>query len=304
MRTIPFISLICLLTLAAPAQADTLETVVARLNALEAHNQRLADENAALKKRVERLEGGGNHVVARAADVPSVIVTGSAVVPTSGHLSDAAPPQAERPRGFSWSGAYAGVHAGGGRGDVAMLETDIGVPFDLRDDVGTSGPVGGVQVGVNRQFGNLVVGAELGLSGANITGTNDTACFVDPFVPLQSRCESRVNWLVTALARVGYAHNRWLAYATAGWSIAGADHTMTFDDPVTPLSNRQSDVLDGFTYGAGANYALTDHVILGMEYLHADLKGRGAVLGSPVLLGKAERDVDLDLGRARLDFKF
>lgn len=309
MRNFIFVTLAVAIAWPTSARADEAvhRQILQRLGALEQQNKRLADENAALRERVGRLEA--SRTVEVAGGERSHVETTGAVVATSAELPGApAAHYPDRPsdrlRSFSWSGAYAGVHGGGAWGDLEMRETDLGFPFTFRDEYRSSGGLGGVQVGVNRQFGNLVLGGEIAISGANITGDKGDDCLIGPLAPIASRCETRVNWMASALAKVGYAHHRWLGYGMAGWSIAGADHTLTLDDPFGAISNRQNDVLDGFTYGLGGSHALTDSIVLGVEYLHADLKSRGQVLGSPILVGKAQRDVDLDIGRAHLNLRF
>jgi outer membrane immunogenic protein len=286
--------------------------VVARLNALEKRNSQLAEENAALKQRVSRLESTHSPAVAqvepatKAPNSSQTTVTTSAVVPTSARLETGSIERASQPEpAFSWTGAYVGVHGGGGWGDLSFSDSIPTVPFvveTFRDDLDASGVVGGVQLGANRQFGNLVVGGELSVSGASISGSN-SACFADAMLGLVSECKARVNWLVTGLARLGYAHDRWLVSGAAGWSVAGAEYDAVFDVGV-PVPSGSSETLSGFTYGAGFNYALTRSVSLGVEYLHADLSADGhAFLGDLFGAGKGERDLDLNIGRAQLNVK-
>lgn len=291
---------------ATPTLADPMAEVVARLDALEKRNSQLAEENSALKQRVSRLEN--SHVPAVAKGEPDkastssqTTVATSAVVPTSARLETGSIATASRPEpAHSWTGAYVGVHGGGGWGDLAYRDSLVLFDETFRDGLDAAGFVGGVQLGGNRQFGNLVVGGELSVSGAGITGS-DAACFAD--LVLDGKCETRVNWLVTGLARLGYAHDRWLFSGTAGWSVAGADYALALDAG-GPVSFGTSETLNGFTYGAGFNYALTRSVSFGVEYLHADLSADGhAFVGGLVGFGTGERDLDLNIGRAQLNVK-
>lgn len=304
---------ICVLVLSAsPGRADPLADVVARLDALEKRNDELAKENASLRDRVAKLEGSANAAPAEVSSAtvgrnatPVVTVTTSAVIPTSAHYPNSATaPSLVPERAFSWSGAYVGVHGGGGWSDVAFSEIPT-VPFvveTFRDDLKSSGGLGGIQLGANKQFGNWVVGGELSVSGAGLSGKNH-ACLDDPFLGIDAQCETRINWLVTGLARLGYAHDRWLVSGSAGWTVAGAEHEFALDAGV-PVSTGYSETLDGFTYGVGFNYALTRTVTLGVEYLHADLQAEGSgFLSSLIGFGKGARDVDLDIARAQLNVK-
>ena len=290
---------------ATPSFADPMAEVVARLNALEKRNDQLAQENAALKQRVSRLEGSASPVVAevesetRVTNSAPTTMTTAAVIPTSARFETGSIERAPQPEPrFTWSGAYVGVHGGGGSGDLSFSDTVPVFPVEtFRDSLEASGAVGGVQLGANKQFGSWVVGGELSVSGARISGS-DSACFDDPTLALDAECKARVNWLVTGLARLGYAHDRWLFSGAAGWSVAGAEYDIILDAG-GPVPFGSSETLGGFTYGAGVNYALTQSVSLGVEYLRADLAAEG--LG--IVGGKGERDLDLNIGRAQLNVK-
>ena len=225
-------------------------------------------------------------------------MTTAAVIPTSARFETGSIERAPQPEPrFTWSGAYVGVHGGGGSGDLSFSDTVPAFVETFRDSLEASGGLGGVQLGANKQFGNLVVGGELGVSGARISGSN-RACFEDQTLAPNDECEARVNWLVTGLARLGYVHDRWLVSGAAGWSVAGAEYDFILDAGV-PIPFGSSETLSGFTYGAGINYALTQSVSLGVEYLRADLAAEG--LG--IVGGKGERDLDLNIGRAQLNVK-
>lgn len=307
MRIQIIIGLFVVIFSATPGVADPMADVIARLNALEKRNDQLIQENAALKQRVSRLESSYAPAVAqvepetKAANSSQTTITTSAVVPTSARFETGSIERASRPEPtLSWTGAYVGVHGGGGWGDLSFSDNVVDT---FRDGLDASGVVGGVQLGANKQFGKLVVGGELSVSGASISGSN-SACFADAMLGLDAECTARVNWLVTGLARLGYAHDRWFVSGAAGWSVAGAEYDFSLDagGPVLPYGF--SETLSGFTYGAGFNYALTRSVSLGVEYLHADLSADGhAFLGGLAVIGKGGRDLDLDIGRAQLNVK-
>ena len=221
---------------------------------------------------------------------------------------------------FSWSGVYIGVNGGMGSGDSdvteglpligATLPLPFTIPTEHSSTYGAAGGIGGVQLGVNKQMGNFVVGGELGLDGADINGSSDSDCFgvsslLAPLTAVNVTCSSEVTWVATALAKLGYAHGPWMFYGTAGWAVAGVDHELSVDVPVVPLTVAfaQQDTADGFAVGGGGEVALTDTVSLGLEYLHADLesKGEGLLLGGAITTG--DRDIDLDIFRARLNFR-
>jgi outer membrane immunogenic protein len=213
---------------------------------------------------------------------------------------------------------YGGIHAGGAWGDSNLTENLpnlLGIlPPSISSSHEVDGAIGGVHVGVNKQFGNIVLGGELRLSGADISGSTGD-CFgltslvntVAPGVATVG-CDSSVNWMASAVARLGYAWDRWMVYGNVGWAVAGVDHTATLavDPTLLPLSLSwgANDTADGITYGGGVEFALTNSVLLGVEYTRTELEadGEGLLLGG--LLTTGSRDINLDEIKARLSFKF
>ena len=150
---------------------------------------------------------------------------------------------------FSWSGVYLGANLGYGWAD-----TNVG-----GDD---NGFFGGGQIGYNYEFDNhLVLGIEGDMDATGMEfGGND------------------VDYALSGRARLGYAFDRWMPYATGGVAYAKAGG---FKDT-------------GWVAGAGVEWAATDHIIPGIEYLHygfSDFDHTGV-------------DADADVIRARLNFKF
>ena len=217
--------------------------------------------------------------------------------------------------GHSWSGVYFGGHLGYGWNDVELTEnlsvTIGGVqppPFPLKSSHDAHGWLGGVHLGAMKQFGSLVVGTEINLDGANINGSGANCLGITTLIPqVGSTCETEVNWMVTALSRLGVAFDHFLVYGTAGWAIAGVDHRLSLNIPTQPaigLKWAQQDVADGLALGAGLEWAISKDVLLGLQYLHVNLdaKGEGLALGG--VLTHGTRDLDLNVVTARLSFKW
>jgi len=183
------------------------------------------------------------------------------------------------PAAFSWSGVYGGAHGGYGWGDSEIDETtSLSTVFQGSHDV--EGGLGGVHLGMNKQFGNFVAGAELRLSGAQIDGSSNECIGAggNQFVGGgdQLACETQVNWIATALARLGYAQNRWLVYGTLGWAVAGVKYETTLIDPLIriPLGG-VNETNDGIAFGGGFEYAFSNSVIVGVEYTRINLDNGG-----------------------------
>jgi outer membrane immunogenic protein len=131
------------------------------------------------------------------------------------------------PQSFDWSGLYAGVHAGYGWGNLGGVDLD--------------GFLGGVQVGANWHLSrNWVIGVEVDFAGTDI-GTGGL----------------RQDWLFTARARLGYAFDRVLVYATAG--VAATD-----------FNNAAISGFVGGIYGVGIEYAFARNWSAKVEYLYVD----------------------------------
>ena len=170
---------------------------------------------------------------------------------------------------FTWTGFYAGVHAGYGWAD---LETDITRSFDGGDQ--PDGFFGGGQIGYNYQFANQVV---LGIEAdASFADLKDDRKFRDTNGDLYMEFgpETRITALGTVRARAGYAVDRFLPYVTGGFAWANAKSglgvgTNVPDFPVFGFSD--SHVFTGWTVGAGVEYAVTNNITAKVEYLYADL---------------------------------
>ncbi|MGN6467568.1 MAG: outer membrane protein [Rhizobiaceae bacterium] len=125
-----------------------------------------------------------------------------------------------------------------------------------------NGFVGGGQLGYNYEFGNhLVLGIEGDMDATGMEfGGND------------------VDYTITGRGRLGYAFDRWMVYGTGGVAYAKAGG---FNDT-------------GWVAGGGVEWAATDHIMPGIEYLHYgfhDFDNTGV-------------NADADVIRARIDFKF
>ena len=178
------------------------------------------------------------------------------------------------PPAFTWTGFYVGANAGYGWGNVnANGWTNLG---DL------DGFVGGGQVGYNYQMGQFVVGLEADLQGADLSSGNNLGLL-----------RVKTDYFGTVRARVGVAFDRFMPYVTGGWAYGNVKTSV----PLFGISTDRSHT-GGWALGGGLEYAVTNNIIAGVEYLYVDL-GDKRVLGSNVKLG-----TDFSVVRARLSYKF
>jgi outer membrane immunogenic protein len=217
---------------------------------------------------------------------------------------------AAAPESVQWTGFYVGGQLGG-----AWSESDW--RYHNPNWFNTSGPdllftrfgfdgngvIGGGQLGFNYQSGAWVFGVEGSLAAASLDSSRKS-----PVFPESDIYSTRAGSLATVTGRVGYAQDRWLVYAKAGW--AGADVELDLFDRETPVRARSEEWADGWTVGGGAEYAFGQHVSLGMEYDYADLgTGRhstgcncpsGVGGGTPIVDG----DIAIQSVTARLNYRF
>ncbi len=184
---------------------------------------------------------------------------------TAAFSADLAPapvePEAPVVLPFSWTGFYAGANVGyafGGQDRVGIRNPDfIG-------DIGKLNPkgfLGGLQVGYNYQFDNIVVGLEADFQGAQIKDSVNGSIDGTP-----GHARSDIKWYGTLRPRLGYAYDRFLIYATGGLAYGNIEYKLRFDD----AGFKSTDTRVGWTAGAGLEYAFTDNLSGRIEYQYVD----------------------------------
>ncbi len=180
---------------------------------------------------------------------------------------------------FTWTGFYVGANAGYGWGNVnANGFANVG---DL------DGFVGGGQVGYNYQIGQFVIGAEADFQGADLSSGDNLGLL-----------NVKTEWYGTVRARAGVAFDRFLVYATGGWAYGNVK--TSFPGLFGPFAlNSDRTHTGGFAVGGGVEYAFTNNLIGGVEYMYVDLgeKNIATLPGNKV-------GTDFSVVRARLSYKF
>ena len=166
---------------------------------------------------------------------------------------------------FNWTGFYAGVHGGYGWGDVDYSFNDDGhYNDDAGDKFGHSvgGGVFGGQIGYNYQINNVVVGIAGSLSWSDIGKSGVVSPFDDDDI-----WETKVDWYGTVTPRIGYAFDRAQIFAKGGLAVGRVSNYVHDNSDYV----KAKDTRTGWTVGAGAEYAVTNNVLLGLEYNYVDL---------------------------------
>jgi outer membrane immunogenic protein len=253
-------------------------------------------------------------------------------------VRSAPPPYVAAVPVFTWTGFYVGVNAGWGwqdnnSGDVFVPAGTFVAPF-----VGVSGVVsrgggdddgfvGGAQIGYNWQFGSFVVGLEADIQGADFGGEN-VAAFVPTGFPntfIATTSGSSFDWFGTVRARVGFAIDRLLVYATGGFAYAengGNNNNCSFVGGVGGAFCNNDDWNTGWALGGGIEWALpvnwfgSSAVTFGLEglWVSLDQNSNNGFVGTyvtpagavtPVFVANTDEDeADFAVFRAKLNFKF
>ncbi|AXS39895.1 outer membrane beta-barrel protein [Breoghania sp. L-A4] len=190
----------------------------------------------------------------------------------SAHASD------ERPV-WDWNGVYMGAHAGWVGSDVRWTDNtgNWWAPPGFTHSASDNGFIGGGQVGILRQQGNIVGGLELSVSGAS-GGTRAAS----PFFPAIDTYKTEIDTLVSVTGRLGYAFGDWLPYVQGGYAGGMVSMRNTsgagFFGCAVPCVYDSSQWQHGFTLGGGVDYRISDNIALGVNYRYANL-GNHAYIG-------------------------
>lgn len=166
---------------------------------------------------------------------------------------------------YDWTGAYGGVFLGYGSGQSRHCDGPTcagGAPTFPAPS--SSGALGGVTLGYNFQSNNLVYGAELDHAFMRLRGT--AASTATYGCGGADGCRTNINSMTSLRARLGYAQDRTLVFATAGMAHirgkggvdAGPHGSFSFTTPVL---------------GAGIEHAITDRMSIKGEVFHTLRKG-------------------------------
>lgn len=205
-------------------------------------------------------------------------------------------------QGYRWGGLYIGASAG-------WIGSDINVDWGpgagprafTHDD---SGAFFGGHIGIQHQWNQLVIGAEMTVggrafdnSGAYATGSPQSGCPNPNFT-----CQARVDGMMVMIGgRLGWAFNNFLLYGQGGYATADVD-TNAFFTATGAVEHTTSRRHDGYYVGGGLEYALTPNWIVGIDYRHVELDAK---LHTSVPAGFAVKGIDAtsDIVTARVTFK-
>lgn len=227
---------------------------------------------------------------------------------------------------YNWGGWYVGGNVGYGWGansDPAVSFTDPGpcapcagyagyfaAGGNVTPDIQQKGVIGGLQLGYNWMASpNWVAGlvTDLQASGLKASATNT----VTPpgFIVSNQTNNVQTDWFGTFRAKLGFAQNNWLLYASGGVAYGRVKTSGNFTFPTYPAmwAGSNSTTKAGWAAGAGVDYGLTSNWTIGVEYLYIDLGRVSYTDTGPIApastLTIANRAA-INITRATLNYKF
>jgi len=239
---------------------------------------------------------------------------------------------------MSWTGFYVGGSLGWHRVDSGSY---VATPLDAattafwattctaggscnpsRGAASGDGAIGGLQAGYNWQSSNFVAGIEVDVMGSTAGATRSNQelnpVLLGASTAWRGIASTNVEWMSTVRGRLGVVLSQtFLAYVTGGLAVAGVERdwsqAFTTNSAVygsTAGHNRTTQ--SGWTIGGGAEWALTNRVTLGAEYLFVSLGGQnfGASFVPASISSAANSnfgiragDVDNHIARLKVNFK-
>ena len=189
------------------------------------------------------------------------------------------------PPPFSWTGFYLGAEGGYGWGRESYTDNVFG-PVSYNPQGGIFGGV----LGYRYQIGQFVLGAEGTAAWADL---NDSVSGGGISETLKTRA------LYTATGQVGYAIGQALLYAKGGWADAYIRNDLNAPGVLAASATQDA---NGWTVGAGVDYAIVQNVVFGVEYDHIDLDYRSFATPVQVVTSPSRYTIDQVVGR--LTYKF
>lgn len=237
---------------------------------------------------------------------------------------------------FTWSGFYAGIHAG-----YAFSGSDSDTLFDFtgffnptgtpgtntfrdtfEDDAGfIGGQVGALFEVAPYGAGSIVLGAEADASYVFSNSdelqrdfTNAQLGFTQgaPGAPaLRINREVGIDVIGHGRLIAGVSSGRLMGYVAGGIAFSDADFDGTVFDITNPAAPQAVGTITadggdvGYTIGAGANYAFADNAFVNLDYRYTDLGDQDITLAlNNTAPTTVQRDLDFHQVRIGLNYKF
>jgi opacity protein-like surface antigen/outer membrane receptor protein involved in Fe transport len=208
------------------------------------------------------------------------------------------------PGRYNWTGFHVGIDGGYGWATSSGSLTDATGVALTPYNYSVSGPFAGTFVGGDYQFGRFVLGAEGDWQWGNLTGNNQAGS------PITAPTGTFPGFLASTTTkdygsirgRFGIALDRFLVFGTAGWAWGNPSTSYALLGS-GPFATNGGNLINGWTAGAGVDYALTKNVSARIEYRYSDL-GTSSLLNAPTNSGEVGNKVPISDVRVGFAFKF
>lgn len=163
--------------------------------------------------------------------------------------------------GQKWDGLFLGVHAGANNLNTDFTSTAPAAAATTNVDNSKWSLAAGGHIGIQKRFDDFVVGAEISYTG--LSGRGKTTKF---FGGQNRDFLIRQDGVAAATIRVGIVMDDFLLYAKGGVIGSKINIDMNRSSDGSPQV-RSSGWEYGFTLGAGAEYAVSENITVGLEYM-------------------------------------
>jgi len=222
-----------------------------------------------------------------------------------------------------WNGFYVGASAGGawGSGDFATSAGEVtassyfsderNIAFIERDTSGrsrSSAFSGGLQLGANQRFNQIVFGAEIDFGAFDLNGSRSGAGVPYhnfPNLLYTASASYSTDWLLTGRGRLGWlATPNTLLYFTGGLALSDVKASNNFFDKsaITGIilargASSNTRTKAGYTLGGGVEASLWGPWSIKAEYLYVDLGkvSTSGIIVPPVGPTRSPLDTSVDL---------
>jgi outer membrane immunogenic protein len=179
-----------------------------------------------------------------------------------------------QPAPVDWNGFYIGATAGGAfAGRFGASRPGLTVPgigtttAPLHGSADTNGFIGGATMGLQYEAEPVVVGIEGDISGTSLDGGVSEALPGGSTV----QAKARLQYFGTIRARIGYAFDRVMVYATGGVAFGGIKCTLAGTAGAFSGTSSATKFQAGYAVGGGVEFRLSPAWSVKAEYLFADL---------------------------------
>lgn len=249
-------------------------------------------------------------IAAAAATLGAVGSALSADLPMKAPVYKAPPPP---PPAFNWTGFYIGGNVGAtwmGNSDASYFQPLV--PGFSSASLSDTSVIGGAQAGYNWEFNRTwLIGVEADIAARKLSDSVSTLPFGgntnDTVVLSQEQ-----TWVGTVRGRVGLVWDKLLVYGTGGFAYGnvknGYNQVRLSTGQAYGISDSSTET--GWTAGAGMEYALSNNMTFGVEYLHVDLGSQTLNLPAATVSGllypasSATFDAKSDMVRVKLNWIF